>query len=44
MNQIGELRDEVPELTQMFLEQIVVDSRTEMTVRFLDGTEKRVKL
>ena len=40
----GPLDTEVPELTRLVLEEIVVHSPTEMTVRFLDGTEKNVKI
>ena len=39
----GPIRSEIPELTRMFLEEIVVEGSTDMTVRFLDGTEMRVK-
>lgn len=40
----GPLEAEVPELTRMFLEEIVVNTPTDLTVRFLDGTETRVRL
>ena len=40
----GPLEIEVPELTRMFLEEITVMSATEMTVRFLDGTEIMVRI
>lgn len=40
----GPMDEEIPELTRMFLEEIVVESPTELTVRFLDGTVKRVML
>ncbi len=38
----GLLTCEVPELTRMVLERIIVHSKTHFTVRFLDGTEKEV--
>ena len=40
----GPLETEVPELTRMFLEEIVVHTPTEMTVGFLDGSRVRVQL
>lgn len=40
----GPLDAEVPELTRSVLEEIMVHSQTELTVRFLDGTEKNVKI
>jgi hypothetical protein len=40
----GPLEIEVPELTRMFLEEITVMSATELTVRFLDGTEITVRI
>ena len=39
----GPLDEEIPELTRMFLEEIQVYTPTDLTVRFLDGTEKRVR-
>ena len=38
----GPLDSEVPELTRMFLEEIVILSPEEMTVAFLDGSRVRV--
>ena len=38
----GLLTCEVPELTRMVLERIIVHSKTHFTVRFLDGTAKEV--
>ena len=40
----GPLETEVPELTRMFLEEIVVNTPTEMTVGFLDGSRVSVRL
>ena len=40
----GPLETEVPELTRMFLEEIVVHTPTEMTVGFLDGSRVSVRL
>lgn len=40
----GPLEAEVPELTRMMLEEITVKSPSEMTVTFLDGTVKNIKL
>ncbi len=40
----GPLEAEVPELTRSVLEEITVDSSTELTVKFLDGTEKAVNV
>lgn len=40
----GPLETEVPELTRMFLEEIVVHTPTEMTVGFLDGSRVSVCL
>ena len=40
----GPLETEVPELTRMFLEEIVVHTPTEMTVGFLDGRRVSVRL
>lgn len=40
----GPLDAEVPELTRSVLEEIVVQSPTELVIRFLDGTERRVKI
>ena len=40
----GPLEAAVPELTRMMLEEIRVKSPTELTVSFLDGTVKSVKL
>ena len=40
----GRLDVEVPELTRSVLEEITVHSPTELTVAFLDGTERRIKL
>ena len=44
MTEEGPLDAEVPEITRMMLEEITVKGPTELTVRFLDGTEKNVKL
>ena len=33
---------EVPELTRSVLEEIIVQTPTELVIRFLDGTEKTV--
>ena len=38
----GPLTCEVPELTRMVLERIIIHSKTHFTVRFLDGTAKEV--
>ena len=38
----GPLDSEVPELTRMFLEEIVVHGADEMTVAFLDGSRVKV--
>ena len=40
----GPLEDEVPELTRMVLEEIIVKDGGELTVRFLDGTERIVRV
>ena len=40
----GPLDTEVPELTRMMLEEITVHSPTELTVSFLDGSLRRVKI
>ena len=40
----GLLETEVPELTRSVLEEIVVHSPTEVTIRFLDGTEKMIRV
>lgn len=40
----GPLETEVPELTRMFLEEIIVCSPTELLVAFLDGSKIEVKL
>ena len=40
----GPLDTEVPELTRSVLEEIIVQSPTELVIRFLDGTEKQVKI
>ena len=40
----GPLDTEVPELTRMMLEEITVCSATELTVSFLDGSKRRVKI
>lgn len=40
----GEIEIEIPELTRMFLEEISVESPTELTVKFLDGSEVNVKI
>ena len=40
----GPLEAEVPELTRSVLEEITVQSPTELTVKFLDGTEKAVNV
>ena len=39
----GPLDAEVPELTRSVLEEITVNAPNDLTVRFLDGTEKNVK-
>ncbi len=44
MTEEGPLDTEVPEITRMMLEEITVKGPSELTVRFLDGTEKNVKL
>ncbi len=44
MTEEGPLDAEVPEITRMMLEEITVKGPTELTVRFLDGTEKNVKI
>lgn len=38
----GPLTTEVPELTRMVLERIIIHGKTHFTVRFLDGTSKEV--
>lgn len=38
----GSIDAEIPELTRAVLEEIVVRNPTELTVRFLDKTEKNV--
>ena len=38
----GLLTNEVPELTRMVLERIIIHSKTHFTVRFLDGSAKEV--
>ena len=38
----GPLSREVPELTRMVLERIIIHSKTHFTIRFLDGTSKEV--
>ena len=38
----GPLVNEVPELTRMVLERIVIHDKRHFTVRFLDGTVKEV--
>ena len=40
----GPLEAEVPELTRMFLEEIVVHTPTEMTVGFLNESRVKVRL
>ena len=40
----GALETEVPELTRMFLEELVVHTPTDITVRFLDGSQIKVKI
>ena len=40
----GPIEKEIPELTRMFLEEIEVESPTEIVVRFLDGSEKKVRI
>ena len=40
----GPLETEVPELTRMFLEEIVVHTPTEMTVGFLNESRVKVRL
>ena len=40
----GPLDTEVPELTRMMLEEITVCSATELTVSFLDGSKRQVKI
>ena len=44
MTEEGPLDTEVPELTRSVLEEIIVQSPTELVIRFLDGTEKQVKI
>lgn len=39
----GPLDIEVPKLTRWVLEEITVHSPTELTVTFLDGSERRIK-
>ena len=38
----GPLSCEVPELTRMVLERVIVHSKTHFTIRFLDGSAKEV--
>ncbi len=40
----GRLDVEVPELTRSVLEEITVHSPTELTVAFLDGSERRIRI
>ncbi len=40
----GTLEAEVPELTRMFLEELVVHTPTDITVRFLDRSQIKVKI
>ena len=40
----GTIEAEIPELTRAVLEEIVVNSPTEFTIRFLDGTKKNVRV
>ena len=40
----GPLDIEVPELTRSVLEEITVHSHTELTVAFLDGSERHIKI
>ena len=40
----GPIEKEIPELTRMFLEEIEVESPTEIVVRFLDGSKKKVRI
>ena len=40
----GPIEKEIPELTRMFLEEIEVESPTEIVVRFLDGSERKVRI
>ena len=40
----GPLENEIPELTRMFLEEIVVHTPSDLTVKFLDGTVTRVRM
>lgn len=39
----GPLTEDVPEITRLMLEEIVVNSPTEMTVSLLDGTKKNIR-
>lgn len=40
----GLLEFEIPELTRMVLEEVLVHDRKTFTIRFLDGTEKKISL
>ncbi len=40
----GPLEKPLPELTRMVLERLIVHTKREFTVRFLDGTERKVML
>ena len=40
----GPLDAELPELTRMMLEEVIVHSPTELTVAFLDGSRQKVRL
>jgi len=44
MTEDGPLDDEVPELTRMMLEEVMVHGPNDLTVRFLDGTERNVRI
>ena len=40
----GLLEFEIPELTRMVLEEVLVHDRKTFTIRFLDGMEKKISL
>ena len=44
MTEDGPLDDEIPELTRMMLEEIPVHGPNDLTVRFLDGSERNVRI
>ena len=44
MTEDGPLTDEIPELTRMMLEEIMIHGPSDLTVRFLDGTERNVRI